>query len=384
MLDAMWAETARGLGGSLHGSSNGVLYDDFEGMWEALGPAWGEAPSHLSWLAAHVRGRPILGKMTERRYRARRSDRWVTEQWTYAVTPIDPPLFLGLDVTAQGGAIASFLSPKPDCIVGHPPFDAAFAVSAFSVPRVRELLDPRTATPLLDALTGYARSGVEVQISDRVARIVRSGLHAHHGILPHWCDAVTRVADEIALLRSRMPEILGELPSAGYEAVAGTFGLVFDRPRMRATGKVRAAQVRLSLEVRAKQVRTELRIEFPTSLGMNLWLARQGGLNFETELSRALFGGEEDIHVGDPAFDGSFVVRGQPVDRVRALFANPETRGRLWQLLQQTGREGNVTLDDRHLTIEVPRVLAHPAELGSLLEQGVGAFESLWPHLRPT
>ena len=191
---------------------------------------------------------------------------------------------------------------------------------------------------------------------------------------------VGRVADLVLAWRTQDPAAWEPALRSCWAEVAERRGLRFDPARVAMTGHVRGLPVEVVARLAYEPTRltTAFRVGFGHPLGCSLSLAKDAERGALGTLFHRFFGGQ-DILVGDPAFDAAFVVRGEPVDKVRAVLA-PPARACLLGLL---ARFPAIHVEDDALTFTADELVVSADTLEALVDQGLVAAGALGSPVQP-
>ncbi|MCC6877500.1 MAG: hypothetical protein IT378_24550 [Sandaracinaceae bacterium] len=270
--------------------------------------------------------------------------------YTYAQANFPSSLGLGLSVRPVGivGSFFQALAGASDLAVGHPEVDRLYDIHAVEARAAAQIL----TTPYVgEALVGLAGRQFKPEISDGVVRCETTGRVTDAAQLAIALDSAIELARRVASARSATTTELDQALGTAWRLVAGSRNFEFDRASARIAGRLEGVAIEARVETRPAGRFTVFEARFDRPLGVGLQISKQGSL---TKI--ASFFGWQDIEVGDPFFDGRFVVKGQPVERVKALLT-PEVRAHLVSLQDQVAQL--VVKDDR-LTAEVAWLIVEP------------------------
>ena len=259
--------------------------------------------------------------------------------YTYAQANFPSSLGLGLSVRPVGivGGLFQALAGSSDLQVGHPEIDRLYDIHAVEGRAAAQVL----TTPYVgEALIGLAGRQFKPHVSDAAVCFETTGRVTELAPLAIALDSAVELARRVASARSATTTDLDQALGTAWRLVAQSRNFEFDRAGARMAGRVDGVAIEARVETRADR-----------PLGIGLQVSKQGSL---TKI--ASFFGWQDIEVGDPVFDARFVVKGAPVDRVRALLT-PEVRAHLVSLQDQVAQL--VVKDDR-LTAEVAWLIVEP------------------------
>jgi hypothetical protein len=366
----MWAVCAERLGLPLRVAGGQTkLVDNFGYILRSLGPPAHGSFSTQHWMCGAYAGVPVLGHVFWRgsgRHRSRH---------TTFLARVDPPLFLGLQARSAG-LLGDLFAPI-DIQIGHPRFDADFHVGGRSGEGVRALLASQSGRwETMDALVALKSQGHCVEVTDNMVRVEGSGAVTSLLQLRAWLDGLTFVARRLGEKRARVPRLPGELPDDAWARFAEGARMDFDRARMKVTGSHQGTGAELRLYTEQGLAYTEARAYPSTALGLGLRVFRQppmhGLLSF--------FGAAQDVAVGDPAFDGAFVVQAFDEQRARRVLADPTLRLRMLGILQRTGE---LCVTDAMVWTRLAGAVAEPAHLAWLLGETTALARLLSPGAMP-
>jgi hypothetical protein len=361
-----WGFAAQRLGFALHERTDSLTFcDDFASMKEDLGPR-ALAAEIDQWMYGVHRGHEVLARI-RRVHHNKGGDTF----WTHVMTGIDPPLFLGLDVSTID-AFSSLFMPA-DIPTGELLFDKAFTVRGFEPYRTRAFLarNAPLGVDLLDHLLSLSKRDLSVSLSDNVIDISTQGVFADPIAITSWLDSATWIAEELTRRRQRLPHSPGEAAQlASWQAFADAQGLAFDPARLTLTGRHKDLSFRAKVVVENCKVATRIKLAFPTSLGLRLSIFKEA----TTSSIAKFWGSMQDIRTGDPAFDGVFVVQGHPVEIVQQLLAPHEVRGRLLAIFS---RVTNVFLNDHAIELVLPGSAPDPTLLLAPLDDAAAFVRAL-------
>jgi hypothetical protein len=368
-VSGAWAEAARLLGLSLRRSKSSVC-DSLAALRDTAGPIVTGKPSMYDWMVGRWRDVEVFVLLTMRRVGPSDDER--REFTTHVIAGIDPPLFAGLVATSRSAVDALFGGRPP--LVGHPPFDAGFDVRAALPARAVEILRPVRGggADAIDQLALWQQRRVGVDVTDNLVTISASGQRYDVVALRSWLDAAAWIASALAeRCKAIAPPAEGDVPLRAWEDCARAHALAFDGARALMDGVFGGVGVSLRLDTIRGAMTTQLRARFPSPLGLGLSIARD---DHKVDLWAMLTAADQDIIVGDPAFDTAFVVKGNPPQHVQRLLAWPEARARLLALLY---RAPFVWVTDEHLGVEMRGALAQREHLEALLTDGTRAVTAM-------
>lgn len=271
--------------------------------------------------------------------------------YTFVRAELPARLGIGLSVRPTGvvGTLFQALVGSSDLQVGHPQLDSLYDIRAVdTAAAIRLLMTPYVGQALL-AFGGRAfRPGIDEDavISETTGRVTDATM------LAIALDATVDLAHRVASARSAVATDLDHAMAGPWRAVAAKLGLELDAGRARLSGRLEGVAVEARVQMQAGERSTSFEASFDRRLGVDLALTRQGSLT-----GLATFLGAQDIQVGDALFDGRFVVKGRPVDAVRALLT-PEVRAHLVAIQDQVTE---LTVHDDRLVARVAWMVVEPA-----------------------
>jgi hypothetical protein len=347
--DDDWAVLARSLSLVPYRPSAGYGHRaSFRQLKRALGAPAASPPSVEHWLYGHRGGSEVLVVVYSTGSGKNRTT------WTACVTRIDPPLLLGVDVSSQSALFGLF--GGSDIQLGLPNVDGALELHAADPQRLRQLLWPTDATG--QHLLATLMSGGNVRVTDSAVRFTLRGIEAAPHVIARQLEAGAWIGKTLAARRHELGPTQAELAQqVVWRAAADGLHLRFDAARMRLEGELAGAGVEIALETDGGAF-TAVTCRFPRSIGVNVRLRRAGALHFLDGLL------DQDIRVGDPAFDGLYVVQGYPEPAVRQVLSNGPLRFALSNL---AARADEVTMNDMGLFFRMRGVHGTEPELSGLL-----------------
>ena len=279
--------------------------------------------------------------------------------YTYVEAELDPPLRLGLNLRAQRWLGARFSELfGSDVKLGDPRLDEAFHINAVEQEELpRFLAFPEFRETLMQAWASNSR----FWITDDVVHVSFSG----HTYAPErlesplaWVVAMAKNAREA---RRRMgPTAREQAVIASWGGLAGSLGWTFDTERLSLDGSRGRLRFHVVPLLQRKGWSTRFRIDFPRPLGASLSLTREGSL---TPVARWF--GMQDIEVGDPRFDSTFVVKGEDKNAVRHLLGDAAIRDGLVTLM---GAAKSLRVADDHIDAVAQGLVEDAARLQSSLD----------------
>jgi hypothetical protein len=291
---------------------------------------------------------------------------------TVVTSSLGWPLDLGLSVTPQRQrGLNQFLGlPETDAepLLGDPSFDKAFAVAADEPHRAAVALMP----PLRQALWAFHSEGPDAfGLHDGGFWIAQPGLVVGERWLAH---ALRSASDVVALLgaaRAVVPVATAlTAHHDAWQAFARRTGLTATTVPLGVRGVYEGARVRAHIvRVARLKYRVKVGVEFGGNLGLGLLVHRRA--------APAAFpwtANDEDVSLGDPAFDEVFAARCARPD-LAAMIIDADVRAALVQL---NTRVGPPLLHDTALAIrtsglsydptDVPRLVDHLRKIAERIE----------------
>jgi len=288
--------------------------------------------------------------------------------YTGAAARIDPPLFLGLGISAK--PLFEFFSTPYR--TGDAFVDAHLRITAFEPARVVECLALGTIEGR-ELVSQIAANADCLQVSDSIVLYATSG-YEHDLAKTKWqLDVVLFVAQRLAWLRRRLTPTPAELALfADWQSFADSVGFAFDQERVTAFGRHHGGHLKIALETEGQQVRTAVNVRFPHPVHVAFSARRTRLPGF----LQGLFG--QDIKVGAPLFDDLFLITGHPENVVRQMLAQPD----LVYALQNLGLSTTeVQLNQDQLFFRVQEALAS-SDLLRVCETARITCEALFGRLR--
>ncbi len=337
--DAIWGEAGKLLGFEARSRGKAPwLADDFEALTADLGPPMRLVDATVEdWLVGERGGHPIV---------MRHAHGWTGS--LVVTVGLRAPLFMGLRTSPLGRSRGE-----------RSPIRAMYRHAGIDPARVRALFEgPGRARALSDALSdmdvfSYA------ELSDTFAQLSRGGLPDGATFHVRAVEQAIDLAEKLDAARRALPFVDWELAlPARWSEVAAHEGMAFDPARLVLEGPFSQLDARARVLTPERALHTEVEVRLPAPLGIGLRLFRERTLDKVLSLFTL-----KDITLGDPAFDGAFVVQGDPPDAVRERLG-PEVRKLLLAILE---RGAAITArDDRlHALVKGPLVDPFPL-LGDL------------------
>lgn len=276
---------------------------------------------------------------------------------------IHPPLRLGLGMYPEGDRAAAELSAllgAQDVVVGFPAIDEPFVIRAFEPSQVVAYFRAGASQPVLDAMGAIGR-GWLLRVIDREVELVVPG-EVDATTLGRALDVVSRLAGGLSAVRGQLPPTPWEAGMASaWQVVAQHRGLRLQANLLELSGTIGRIGLRAFVDQDGGRWSTVVEGRFPQPLPTPIRAFRDGAL-----FRIARVPGIQDVQVGDPAFDASFVVQGEPASVVRAVL-DGETRAALMHLGGAEGADA-VVLQERVL-VQTPGVLTDPARMIDILDR---------------
>ena len=287
------------------------------------------------------------------------------QTYTVASSPLEVPLDLGLSVRAHG-FFEDLFRGGGDIVVGDPVFDSRFLVQADEEHRARAALTPR----LRGLLRPPVPSGTALALSDSGCVVECRGTCDYPPWLIAAIELAAQASAELARARAAVPVATPLAPYASawasYARARGLQGL--DTP-LCMWGTLEGVALR-AYAVRAGRLcyALEIQVGLPQPLGLGLQIRPQHTFD---RLS-SLFGAQ-DIELGDPPFDGAFVVKAHEPAAVRELLDAP-TRATLLAVHQSVGA---LSVSDDGLTVRLPQLGRDPAVVPRTAEKLAAVGDAL-------
>lgn len=320
-----WARVAQGLG-----------------LYYAADRVWGKLDGQLVQLRLEWRG---SGKSRT--------------AYTVIASGLTPPLDLGLSIHPEGfleNAISGLFGMH-EVQIGDPVLDPLLTIRADEPARAARLL----TLPLRQMLLAIARSGNQFELNDHGFSMSRVGAVEQESWLVWALRTVAHVAARVEESRPHVPAAWTlQAQQMEWVRFAQTMGLAWMTTPLCIGGRLGG------VDVWAYAVRTgpalfqlEVLVRFEEPLGLGLMVRPSQALD---GLAR-LFGGQ-DLLVGDPIFDGAFVIQASDPRRI-ATILDPEVRARAFELHQ---RVGSVQIRDDGITLRSLSPARNPAEVPRLVD----------------
>ena len=338
----------------------------FRQLKRALGvPAQDHAPSFDDWFTGRWNGVEVM--LLAHTVQAGSN----TQNYTISTARIDPPLFLGLNITAK--PVFELFAPRPPVVTGNAFVDEKLRIAGYDHARVIRFLALDTADGF-GFIQHVAANKNDLCISDSRATHSVAGYELDRTKVRHGLDLATHVASVLAKRRSTFPSSPAEeAQRAEWQRFATEVGMRFDPARMTLFGQVDGAHIKIALETTSDEVRTSVNVRFPRPVHVAFSVLRTD----TPGLVQGLFG--QDIKVGDSVFDEQYVITGHPEPLVREAIAKPA----LIDALKRLGAVTNeVHLNHGQLFFRVRDPLSTSAALRSVCETGRVACNALFAQVQ--
>ncbi len=189
-----------------------------------------------------------------------------TTTYTHTIAVIDPPLFLGLEITRPGWLARKLHPPRHP--FGDPKLDDVLRLDARLAPRATVLFTSRggPAANLADYLLDV--KGIDFRIADGTVDLFSDdGVITDPGTLAWRLEHAVWLAASIADQDAWLPVDASHAELEGtLRAFADSARFVFDAKRMQLDGDVAGAQVRLALESEPGGLFTAVTVVLPRRL----------------------------------------------------------------------------------------------------------------------
>lgn len=302
-----------------------------------------------------------------------------TTYYTYAVVDFERSLELGLRARAKH-AVSRLLSAvvgESDVQVGDPEIDPYYSIWAAEPEMVQRLF----GVPYVgEALRWHREAPFRPQIDDDSVRVETRGKELDPTALGRAMDGAVDLARRVLAARGEIGVTPAEeAVTTSWRQVAQARGFTLDLENTRMHGRYEGVYVDVDTKIQNGGRVTQFTVRYDRPLGVGLKLTRQGSMS---GLGKLL--GMQDIEVGDPMFDGRFVVKGSPERAVRALLT-PEVRARLVDLQSQASHlevaddrlvavVGWLVADARWLESGIAAIAKAGAALAQVTPGGVGPY----------
>lgn len=212
---------------------------------------------------------------------------------------------------------------------------------------------------VVEALNRPRRHPFKLGLLDDGVASWASGMYTGEPVLTAALDDGVDLAQRVlAAYREMGPDPVGSMLGDVWGRVARSHGLTLEIEDRRMFGRCEGVHVCVDTPADGMHRRTRFTVRYDRPLGVGLQLIRENSID---RLGK-LFGGQ-DIEVGDPEFDGRFIVRGEPAEEVRALLT-PDVRAALVRMQSVASR---LVVEDDHLMAEVVGLVTDEASLDTSL-----------------
>lgn len=326
---------------------------------EALGLQLHPGPDYQPTMMGTLGGLPI--RVRARRVVTGSGKSRKVRYYTRVAVDFPQHLGMGLTIRAQGGLERMWhrVAGSSGITVGDPRLDPHFEVRGIDAGHVQQLVRVPYVTEGLLLLVGRA---FKLSVQDHGLHLEARTFATDPALLRSVIDTAMAFTQRLMSARSEIGDSSSEQQSErALRELATRLGFAYDDARSMTYGRLEGMYVEADAVVEGQSRQTRFAVRFDRALGMELKLEPQGTLH---ALARLV--GMQDIQTGDAAFDGRFVIKGRPVDQVRAALT-PDVRARLSALQDQS-----VTLliqDDR-----IEAWAGYPIFDASQLEAGVFAM----------
>jgi len=280
--------------------------------------------------------------------------------YTHVDVPYGRALDLGLRCHAKHALSRMFSAVvgESDLQIGDPEVDPYYTIGAAEPEMARRLL---TVPYVAEALRWHREAPFRPQIGDAMVRVETRGKEFHPRALGLAIDGAVDLARRVMAARGEIGSTPTEHAVAtSWRRVAEARGFTLELQNTRMHGRYEGMYVDVDTKIERGNRVTQFTVRYDRPLGVGLKLTRQGSMSGLGKLF-----GMQDIEVGDPAFDGRFVVKGAPEQAVRAMLT-PEVRARLVDLQSQVS---HLEVADDRLVAVVGWLVAEP----QWLESGIAA-----------
>lgn len=282
--------------------------------------------------------------------------------YTGVMAQIDPPLFLGLDISKRPTLM---LFGPPKLTTGNPYVDDELIVGGFDMARVLAFLGPRDVA-MHDAIVRIATNNMH--ITDSIVNFATEGYELDIERTRWQLDTVMFLAEALAARRRTLAPTPHEIAHrrewqrfAESFTPSGSSPFSFDPERMTLSGVHAGAIMKIALETERQEIRTSVTVRFPREVHVAFTVRRTAWPGF----LQGIFG--QDIKCGDRAFDEMFVVTGCPEPLVRQALGRPEL---LRTMVLLGGLTTEVQLNHQRLFFRVASPTASADVLASICETG--------------
>jgi hypothetical protein len=324
---------------------------------QKLDAAWGQAAQQhgLAWLARrHVSGRKYgvqvnVGVV----YRGSGDNR---RAYTVVSSRLDRPLDLGVSLR-RNGFFNDMFHKSLDIVVGDPPFDHTFIVSADEEHRARSLLQPRLRQLLMQHLGG----GADFSLGDQGMSVECSGVTSNAHWLSWAIELCARVGSKMDQARRQIPgsSALAQHRQA-WAAYATAQGLTGEDTPLCMYGAFEGSYVSVYAVRTGRftyQLEVALRFAEPLAIGLDV---RAKGLLDKVSI---FFGGQDHL-TGYAPFDDTFRVRAADEIAAPTILDHAVCH----KLLQMQAQLGPTTLDDQGLYVRLPFVPQDPSTVPRVVQ----------------
>lgn len=310
-------------------------------------------PSFAHWLWGQRRGVQVVVLQYET------GSGSSTTTWTAAIARIDPPLHLGLEVTAEN--LFSRVFGAADILVGHGDLDSKLRIHAYDAPRAAMLFSAadEEGRRLSEYTAGLVRT-YSSRVADSTVEVSQQGVVTDPEKVAAMLDRAVDLATWLAARRARLPQSPAEQSQVReWQRFANVSGFQADLARVTAHGSRDGVLVELGQEFEGQSIYTALSARFPGAAPAKLYLERTLAPGF----IQGIF--SQDIKVGDPAFDAAYKVQGEPEDVVRRLLSRPAV---LQALNDAARRTREVRVGQHGLFLRVEAQTMQASQLDSLVQ----------------
>lgn len=311
--------------------------------------AYGEVSRQLG-LDVDTRGMSLQGHLGDRRI-------WIGEvmvghgperrMMTWGVLDLTRPLNLGLLVRRKGRTTRILPHRKaPDAPIGDADLDRVLQVQGDEPSRVSALFAPEVRQSLRALMDVWP----EVALTDRSVRVHLNRPEASVERLQLLVSSMLGVAEALEDARRDVDcpaRLQFELPA--WAAAAGRLGLEIEPWLPAMSGEMDGYRV-----VVATRRQTD-----GYQVGIRLWLGEhtQTGLRLRLqEGPDGYWSVGQDIQVGDPAFDGGFVIKGWDPETIRGLLGADARRALLDLAILGQPEVDDHCIDVEHISMDLDEV----------------------------
>jgi len=282
------------------------------------------------------------------------------QSYTVAAGMIVPGFDLGLAIYKHGffSSVGEWMGMK-DIVIGDPGFDQAFVIKGDEPHRVQALL---RSDALRQALAQVHASNWVFSVRDEGFRVECRGVTSD----VQWMEWALKVS---ALIARLMSEVRASIPCATplaahrdvwvqYAQASGLAGM--DTPLCMYGRHEGAAISVYAVRSGALQYGVEVLVKFDHPLSLGLHVRPQSGWD-----AIGSFLGGQDLTLGDPTFDPTFVVKASAKESLPAIL-DGEVRKRMLDL---QARVGSIQVRDDGVTLRAPRFSEDPSGVPWLVAQ---------------